>query len=69
MQITLEQLLGSRDARHARQMSLLEQHPDKTLVCLTVVMPGSVKRNEQSLTVAHATSKTSTHWDGSSTSM
>lgn len=54
MQITLEQLLGSRDARHARQMSLLEQHPDKTLVCLTVVMPGSVKRNEQSLTVAHA---------------
>ena len=54
MEITLEQLLASRDERHTLQMQLLQEHPDKTLVCLTVVMPGSVKRNEQSLTVAKA---------------
>ncbi len=52
--ITLEELLASRDERHARQMRLLEEQPDKTLVCLTVVMTGSVKRNELSLVVAHA---------------
>ena len=52
--ITLEELLASRDNRHSMQMSLLKAHPDKTLVCLTVVMPGSIKRNELSLVVAHA---------------
>lgn len=52
--ITLHELLASRDARHAMQHALLAEHPGKTLVCLTVVMPGSVKRNEASLTVAHA---------------
>ena len=52
--ITLHELLASRDARHATQHALLAEHPGKTLVCLTVVMPGSVKRNEASLTVAHA---------------
>ena len=41
--ITLEELLASRDNRHSMQMSLLKAHPDKTLVCLTVVMPGSIK--------------------------
>lgn len=54
MEITLEELLGSRDARHAMQERLMQEHPDKTLVCLTVVMPGSIKRNEQSLVVAKA---------------
>ena len=50
--ITLDELLDSRDKRHALQMELLEQHPAETLVCLTVIMPGAVKRNEQSLIVA-----------------
>ena len=54
MPITLHELLASRDARHATQQKLLAEHSGKTLVCLTVVMPGSVKRNLQSLTVAHA---------------
>ncbi len=52
--ISLEQLLASRDARHAMQTKLLGENPGKTLLCLTVVMPGSVKRNNLSLTVAHA---------------
>ena len=52
--ITLHELLASRDARHAMQQTLLAEHSGKTLVCLTVVMPGSVKRNHQSLTAAHA---------------
>lgn len=54
MEITLEELLKSRDARHALQQSLLADHPGLTLVCLTVIMPGSVKRNVQSLVAAHA---------------
>lgn len=45
MEITLEELLKSRDERHAHQMELLKEHEGLTLVCLTVVMPGSVKRN------------------------
>ena len=52
--VTLHELLASRDARHAMQQTLLAEHSGKTLVCLTVVMPGSVKRNHQSLVVAHA---------------
>lgn len=52
--ITLNELLASRDARHAMQMQLLAAHPEETLVCLTVVMPGSVKRNSESLLVAQA---------------
>lgn len=54
MPITLQQLLASRDARHAMQLRLLAEHSGKTLVCLTVVMPGSVKRNHASLVVARA---------------
>lgn len=54
MPITLHELLASRDARHAMQLRLLAEHSGKTLVCMTVVMPGSVKRNSLSLTVAHA---------------
>ncbi len=52
--ITLDMLLASRDARQAMQQQLIAANPGLTLVCLTVVMPGSVKRNEQSLTVAKA---------------
>ena len=54
MEITLEQLLGARDARYARQLSLTEEWPDRTLVCLTVVLPGPVKRDTRSLKVAEA---------------
>ena len=52
--VTLNELLASRDSRHAMQQKLLAEHSGKTLVCLTVVMPGSVKRNHLSLVVAHA---------------
>lgn len=52
--ITLDQLLASRDARHAMQSRLIHEHPHHTLICLTVVVPGNVKRNRQSLLVAHA---------------
>lgn len=52
--ITLDELLQSREQRWARQQQLIEKYPDATLVCLTVIMPGQVKRNSQSLTVAYA---------------
>lgn len=32
----------------------MREHPDETLLCLTVIMPGSVKRNRLSLVVAQA---------------
>ena len=54
MPVTLEQLLESRDRRRDRQTELLGRHPGKTLVCLTVVLPGSVKRDARSLKVADA---------------
>ena len=54
MEITLEQLLKSRDDRCARQRALLEAYPGKSLVCLTVVLPGPVKRDARSLKVAGA---------------
>lgn len=54
MEITLDQLLASRENRCARQQELLHEYPDATLVCLTVIMPGNVKRNFFSLIVAGA---------------
>ena len=54
MEITLDALLQSRDNRHALQQQLLRQHHGSTLVCLTVVMPGSVKRNLYSVVTAQA---------------
>ncbi len=54
MEITLDQLLASREQRSARQRELLREYPDATLVCLTVIMPGSVKRNFFSLITAGA---------------
>ena len=54
MEITLDALLQSRDNRHELQQQLLQQHPGSTLVCLTVVMPGNVKRNLCSLVTAQA---------------
>ena len=54
MEITLDQLLDSREHRHEKQMLLLSDHPALTIVCLTVIMPGAVKRNSHSLIVANA---------------
>ncbi len=51
---TLEQILRSRDERQSRQKELLALNPGKTLVCLTVVMPGQDKRGIRSLIVAQA---------------
>ena len=52
--ITLEQLLRSRDERAALQQSFLQEHPEGTLLCLTVQLPGEVKRDERSLRVAES---------------
>ena len=52
--ITLGQLLQSRDERFARQVALTERFPGRTLVCMTVVLPGPVKRDARSLAVAEA---------------
>ena len=54
MEITLEQLLQARDDRAARQLALTKDWPDRTLVCVTVVLPGPVKRDGRSLKVAEA---------------
>ncbi|MBQ7691101.1 MAG: citrate lyase holo-[Muribaculaceae bacterium] len=54
MEITLDQLLASRDRRHEKQLSLLSAHPRHTLVCVTVALPGPVKRNAHSLIIANA---------------
>ena len=54
MEITLDELLASREERQARQLELLQRHPGVTLVCLTVIMPGPVKRDIRSLVVAQA---------------
>ncbi len=53
-EITLTQLLESRDKRRENQLRLLEANQGKTLIVLTVVIPGSVKRNADSLAIARA---------------
>lgn len=57
MKVTLEQLLRSRDERVALQQSFLQEHPEGTLLCLTVQLPGEVKRDKRSLAVAEAAVK------------
>lgn len=54
MEITLDMLLESREKRWQMQRQLIQDNPGLTLVCLTVIMPGNVKRNAQSMVVAHA---------------
>jgi len=46
--------LESRDRRAARQRELLEEYPSATLLCLTVQLPGSEKRNRMSMAIARA---------------
>ena len=52
--VTLEQLLESRDRRAVRQRQLLEAWPGLSLVCFTVQLPGTEKRNAVSLKIADA---------------
>ena len=52
--ITLDQLLKSRDSRSARQADWVRENPGSVLVCLTVILPGPVKRDSRSLKVAHS---------------
>ena len=54
MEITLDKLLASRDRRVEMQQKLREKHPNLTLVCITVIMPGNIKRNLSSLIVSQA---------------
>jgi len=54
MSITLEQLLKSRDERVEHQKDLLGSYPGKSLLCLTVQLPGPEKRNRTSLAIAKA---------------
>ena len=54
MEITLDKLLASRDRRVEMQQKLRENYPNRTLVCLTVIMPGNIKRNLSSLIVSQA---------------
>ena len=54
MPVTLEKLLQSRDNRAKHQKDLLESHPGRSLLCMTVQLPGPEKRNETSLVIAEA---------------
>ena len=54
MTITLEQLLASRDNRARHQKDLLGEHPGKSLLCLTVQLPGPEKKNALSGAIARA---------------
>ena len=54
MPVTLEQLLQSREDRVQHQTDLLGTHPGKSLLCLTVQLPGAEKRTPASLKIARA---------------
>lgn len=54
MSVTLEQLLQSRDRRAMHQKDLLGANPGRSLLCMTVQLPGAEKRNRTSLVIAKA---------------
>ena len=54
MEVRLEDILAAREARVRRQQELLAAWPDAALLCLTVVFPGPVKRDERSVRVGEA---------------
>lgn len=54
MDITLQQLLESRDERQRLQQQYLSENPGMTLLVATIVMPGPEKRNSLSAIVAKA---------------
>ena len=53
MPVTLMQLLEARDRRVRRQLEMLASHPGHTLVCITVNIPGSIKRTAESVDIGH----------------
>lgn len=52
MEVTLDELLLSRDNRHQMHLELLNQCQGRTLVSVTMVMPGPVKSNAISMALA-----------------
>ena len=54
MPVTLEHLLQSRDNRARHQKDLLGENPGRSLLCMTVQLPGAEKRNRTSLAIAKA---------------
>ena len=52
--ITLEELLRSREDRVSHQADLLGANPGKSLLCLTVQLPGPEKRTPDSLAIGKA---------------
>lgn len=52
--ITLDQLLQSRDERARHQRDLLGKNPGRSLVCLTVQIPGPQKRTPASIAIGKA---------------
>ncbi|MBO4465610.1 MAG: citrate lyase holo-[acyl-carrier protein] synthase [Bacteroidales bacterium] len=52
--INLGQLLDSRDRRVQHQKQLLLAYPGCSLICLTVQLPGPVKRSRESLIIGQA---------------
>lgn len=52
--ITLDQLLQSRDERARHQQDLLGKYPGRSIVCLTVQLPGPQKRSPASLVIGKA---------------
>ncbi|MBO4965777.1 MAG: citrate lyase holo-[acyl-carrier protein] synthase [Muribaculaceae bacterium] len=51
---TLDEVLLARDERAGRHARLVDRPDGETLLALTVIVPGAVKRNLRSLTVDHA---------------
>lgn len=52
--ITLEQLLKSRDIRSQKQKLIINDNRGLTLVCMTVIIPGNIKRNSLTSVIATA---------------
>lgn len=52
--VTLDELLQSRDNRRDAQCRMLAAHPGNALISFTVVIPGAVKRSDDSLAIARA---------------
>ncbi len=52
--IELKELLASRDERRNLQLRFLKEHPDQSLVVGTVIIPGAIKRSEDTLIIADA---------------
>lgn len=50
----LSLVLASRDARAANEKRLLRDYPGRTLLVMTVILPGRVKRDARSAVIARA---------------